>query len=109
MSSMPQTGGDGLEDPLPDGRALLAAAPALFAAHREARTRLDRTETHLIKAAWDAGATITDIRDWLGYQSRNPVRRALYAAEDRGELRRAMPPRLVASDDTGSIPTTEQG
>jgi hypothetical protein len=106
---MPRIGGVGLETPTTDPRALLASAPALFAEHREARARLDRAELHLIVATWNAGATITDIRDWLGYQSRNPVRRALYAAEDRGELRRAMPPRLVAADDTGSIPTVEQG
>lgn len=88
MSSMSAPGPIAVADPPPDADADTVAA--LFDAHCEARTRLERTEYHLIVAAWNAGGRSMEQIAALNKSSRTPIRNALYRADSLGELRRPL-------------------
>lgn len=102
MSSMSAPGPIVVADvpPNPDTHAVAE----LFAAHREARARLERTEYHLIVAAWNAGRSMEQIAA-LNESSRNPIRNALYRADSLGELRRPLSTKTRYADPS----TTTQG
>src|SRR5574343_1200989 len=70
------------------------ATEALWAEHREATARLERTEFHLIVASWNAGKSMAWIAGQAGKpdqrKSRTPIRHALYRADAMGMLRRPL-------------------
>lgn len=79
MSSMPNVATRDTEDPLTlpldlDARAVAeahdAALIAVLHAHAEARARFDRTERHIVCAAWRANASIRRIADLTRYDYR---------------------------------------